>query len=214
MALAHTDSLDDRTDLLHRLLVRNRIVGILRVAVPVIGVVALLALVGQIWLAGLARQYGVAGLRVDRGHLIVETPQYSGTGAEGSHYLVSAKQAQAPLDHPEQIEMQQPTLEYTRPGRTGFFAAAETARMDTKTQVVDVPGIATISGADGMQGTLTGLRSDMTSQVTTADGPVDIMLSDGTRIVGSRMHFDGATQIWTFADAVVTVPDLPRAATP
>jgi hypothetical protein len=174
--------------------------------------VALLILVGQIWLAGLARQYGVAGIRIDRGHLVVETPRYSGTGADGSRYLVSATQARAPLEHPEQIEMQAPTLEYARPGRAGYFAAAETARMDTGTLIVSVPGVATISGADGMQGTLTGLRSDMTSEVTTTDGPVDITLSDGTRVIGSRMHFDGATQIWTFRDAVVTVPDLPKAA--
>lgn len=214
MALAHSDSLDDRTELLGRLLLRNRIVGLLRIAVPAIGVIALLILIGQIWLAGVARQYGVAGIRVDRGNLVVETPQYSGIGADGSHYLVSAKQARAPLDHPDQVEMQSPTLEYTRPDRTGYFGAAEMARVDTRTQVVDVPGIATISGTDGTQGTVTGLRSDTTSQVTTAEGPVDITLSGGTRILASRMHFDGATQTWTFADAVVMLPDLPKVATP
>ena len=75
MAVARALTADQRAEIFGRLVARNRIVGGLRVAVPALGLLAALLLVGQIWLANLESQYGVSGIRIDRGNMVVETPQ-------------------------------------------------------------------------------------------------------------------------------------------
>jgi hypothetical protein len=67
MLVARTQTFDQRAAILSGLLWRNRLVGVLRVAVPALGVAAFLILIGQMWLTSLARQYGVSGIRIDRG---------------------------------------------------------------------------------------------------------------------------------------------------
>ena len=105
MALASTDSFDQRAEIFGRLRARNRLIGVLRIAVPLVGVAAFLILVGQIYVANIARQYGVSGIRIDRGNVVVETPQYSGMGTDGSRYLITAREARTPLERPEAISM-------------------------------------------------------------------------------------------------------------
>ena len=81
MALAGAER---RAAILDQLAWRNRIVALLRIAVPAIGLLAFLALIGQIVVAGMMSKYGIAGIRIDRGNLVVESPRYSGAGADGS----------------------------------------------------------------------------------------------------------------------------------
>jgi hypothetical protein len=117
MAVARTQTFDQRSEILGRLVTRNRVVTLLRVVVPALGLAALLVLLGQIWLSNLARQYGVSGIRIDRGNLVVETPQYSEIGADGTQYFVAARDARTPLSSPGEIEMADPKFTYVRPGR-------------------------------------------------------------------------------------------------
>ena len=209
-SLARTGSADATAAMLSRLGWRNRIVGLLRVAVPAVGVVAFLALVGQIYLANLARQYGVSGIRIDRGNLVVETPQYSGIGTDGSRYVINASEARSPIDNTNLITMSDATLDLTSPGKTSFHAAATTATTNTASNIVTVPGVATITSDDGLHGTLTKVRSDMRAEITTADGPVDITFADGTTIQASSMHFNGKTAVWTFKNSTLVIQNLPK----
>ncbi|MEO7223173.1 MAG: hypothetical protein ABIY37_11930, partial [Devosia sp.] len=84
MAGGRADTYDQRADTLGRILTRNRVVDALRVVVPLLGLAAFLVLAGQIYIANLARQYGISGIRIDRGAVVVEAPKYSGTGGDGS----------------------------------------------------------------------------------------------------------------------------------
>jgi hypothetical protein len=210
MLLARTQTFDQRSAILARLVWRNRVVGILRVAVPALGVAAFLVLMGQMWLSSLARQYGVSGIRIDRGQLVVETPQYSETGEDGSRYLVTARSARTPLDNPNSIEMDSPDLLFERPDKAPFHATAENATIDTGTHVVVVPGVTNVRSADGLFGTLTEVRSDMKAQITDAAGPVDLTFPDGSHLIAANMRFDGNTDIWAFDRATLYVPNLPK----
>ena len=212
MLVARTQTFDQRAAILSGLLWRNRLVGVLRVGVPAVGVAAFLVLMGQMWLTGIARQYGVSGIRIDRGQLVVETPQYSETGDDGSRYLVTAEAARTPLDNPNSIAMTSPDLLFERPGKAPFHAVAESATIDTNTHRVTIPGITRVSSADGMFGTLSQVTSDMSAQVTVAEGPVDLTFPDGSHLVAANMHFDGAADIWSFDRATLTVPNLPKTA--
>lgn len=208
--LARTQTLDQRTAILGRLLLRNRLVDLLRLAVPAVGLLALVLLAAQIWLAGLAQQYGVSGIRIDRGNLVVETPQYSEIGEDGSRYVVTARDARTPVTDPAAIEMADPKLTFTRPGRSPLHATAATATVDTGAHSVVVPGITTVMSEDGLAGTLHEVRSNMRAQITVAEGPVDVTMPDGSHLTAANMHYDGHTGIWSFERATLVVPNLPR----
>jgi hypothetical protein len=209
MALAHPGlARPDR--LIDRLARRNRIVAVLRLAVPLLGVLLFVLLVGQIWLANLASQYGIAGIAIDRGHLVVETPQYTATMADGTRFIVNAGQARVSVDRSDEVELVDATLVYDRPGRPAMYAASDSALLESARQTVEVPGVATVSSEDGLSGTLTAVRANLDTQITRADGAVDLTLPDATTIVADNMVFDGKTQVWTFEHATVVIPQLPE----
>jgi lipopolysaccharide export system protein LptC len=214
MAVARTQTFDQRAAILDRLIWRNRIVGFLRIGVPAVGVFAFILLVGQIWLASIAKQYGVSGIRIDRGNLVVETPQYAGIGADGSRYLINASEARSPLDNANIINMTDAAIVFAKPSGSAFHAKAAAASMDTNRQFVTIPGITNFHTDDGMHGTLTEVRSDQRANVLTAEGPVDITFSDGTKLQAAKMHFDGNTALWTFSQATLVVADLPKSPIP
>ena len=212
MAVGRAETYDQRAAILGRLLTRNRAVGVLRFVVPAIGVAAFLALAGQIYVASLLRQYGVSGIRVDRGNVVVEAPKYSGTGSDGARYLVTAREARSPIDRSTLIEMTDATLELLQSDGQSYFARSATATLDTANSHVTAPGTVAVTGSDGLEGTLTDVAVDNTTELTTSNGPVDLLLADGTTIVADTMVRDGKVQTWTFTRATVVVPDLPEAA--
>ena len=214
MALASTDSFDQRAEIFGRLRARNRLIGVLRIAVPLVGVAAFLILIGQIYIANIARQYGVSGIRIDRGNVVVETPQYSGMGTDGSRYLITAREARTPLERPEEISMADATLQYSKTGEGAYFISTVEASMNTATQTVEIPGVANVTSEDGLEGTLNAVRADMENEITTAEGAVKIRFSDGTTIDASSMVHDGKAGLWTFSNAIVVMNDLPEAEEP
>jgi hypothetical protein len=212
MAVGRAETYDQRSAILDRLRFRNRTVALLRIVVPAVGVIAFLTLTGQIYVANLMRQYGVSGIRVDRGNIVVEAPKYSGMGSDGARYLVTAREARTPIDRSNIIEMNDATLELLQPDGVSYFARAASATMDTATDYVTVPGVVAVNGSDGLEGTLTDVAADNGRELLFSNGPVDLLLPDGTTIVADTMVRDGKVQTWTFTRATVVVPDLPEAA--
>ena len=131
------------------------------------------------------------------------------TGADGSRYLLSADEARTPLDNTNVIEMIGAKLLFGRPGRSATHAHAEVANFDNAAQRVTVPGVTVLYGDDGMHGTANAIDADLTTQITLANGPVDITFSDGTHLTGATMRRDGNAQTWAFDQAVLTIPNLP-----
>jgi lipopolysaccharide export system protein LptC len=205
------DTYDQRADILGSILTRNRVVAVLRVVVPAIGLAAFLLLVSQIYVVGLARQYGVAGIRIDRGSVVVEAPQYAGTGSDGSRYLATAREARTALAGGSDIDMTDATLELLQADGTTYFATAKSGHMNTVTELFTAPGIVDVKGSDGLVGTLNDVEMDNRSELLTSNGHVDLLLPDGTTIVGDTMVRDGKAQTYTFTNATVVVPDLPEA---
>jgi len=211
MAVTRTDTFDQRAAILGRLSTRNRVVSLLRVGVPAAGAVSFLLLVGQIYIANLAHQYGVSGIRIDRGNLVVETPQYAGVGKDGSQYVINASEARSPIGNSNVITMTDARLDLSRAGKSTFHATAAEATANTAANDVTVPGVTTVTSDDGMHGTLVEVHSDMGADLATARGPVDIAFSDGTTLNAANMVHDGSTQLWTFERATVVMQSLPAA---
>lgn len=77
-----------RQAIYRRLEARNRIVAILRVGVPALGVLVLVSLLGQIYVSSLTSRFGVGRIEVTRDSVSIETPEYSGVLDNGTTYRV------------------------------------------------------------------------------------------------------------------------------
>jgi lipopolysaccharide export system protein LptC len=212
MSLARTDSFDERSAILSRLTTRNRIVSVLRIIVPAAGAAALLVLVAQIYVANTLRQYGISGIRIDRGALVMDAPQYSAVGSDGSRYNATARDAHAAIGDPKMITMDEVSLELARAKGNTLRLTAETAVADTARNVVTVPGTATLRDDKGMHGTLSRVRADLDAGTAVGEGPVDVTFAGGAHLTADGMHYDGAAQSWSFTRVTLVLPGLPEAA--
>lgn len=183
---------------------RNRLVGILRIGVPALGLVVFSGLVLQIVVASLAADFGIGRITLDRDSVVVETPQYSGVMGDGSTYLVSAASARAPLSQMDLIKLSDGVLLVEKQDGASMKAEAPTALLDTTREQVTIEGEAFVSNSQGARGTLNASFVDYPAQTVTSTGGVDITFSDGMNLKAQTMHYDGA--LWRFSRVTLTIP--------
>jgi len=200
----------DRRDLLYAgLKRRNRLVGVLRWVVPMLGILVFLALLVQIVLDSIANQFGLSNVRIDRDNLVVDAPQLSAIGSDGTAYTVSAATARTAIGAADRIDMTEARL-VVHPKTGGeIIATAATANLRTTDQVVRVDGITRLSDEDGMEGTLLDMFADFPNQRMVTGGAVALRLPDGTTLDAATMSFDGSTGTWTFNTASLVLPVTP-----
>lgn len=190
---------------------RNRLVSILRVGIPALGVIALAALMLQIYVSSRTSRFGVGQIAVSSESITVETPEYSGLLDDGTAYRVSATSAHAAVDATDRIGLDNASLTMVKPDGVTMLVDARAAVLDTTNQLVEVADIAEISNSLGTSGLLRNSVFDYAKQRLTSNGPVDIDYHDGTTIVAEGLTYDATTLIWTFTRATVTLPDTPGA---
>ena len=190
---------------------RNRVVSILRVGIPALGIVALSALMLQIYVSSRTSRFGIGQIAVSSESITVETPEYSGLLDDGTAYRVSATSAQAAVDATDRIGLTDASLTMVKPDGVTMLVDAREAVLDTTNQLVEVAGIAEVSNSLGTSGLLRNSVFDYAAQRLTGNGPVDIDYHDGTTIVAEGLTYDATTLVWTFTRATVTLPDTPGA---
>jgi hypothetical protein len=190
---------------------RNRGVGILRVAVPALGVLVLLAMIGQIYLSSLASRFGIENISITPERILVDAPQYSGLLADGSAYRVWAENAEAATAAPDQIHLRNAGFSLVRGNGVTMQANAAEAVLDTTEQRVLVEGEAQVEDSAGISGTMLDSIIDLQAQTITSEGPVSIDYPDGTTLRAKGLHYDTQNLIWTFTGSTVTLPATPGA---
>jgi lipopolysaccharide export system protein LptC len=193
---------------------RNRIVAILRVGVPVLGAVALSALLLQIYVSSQTARFGISKVMVSPDSVTVETPEYSGVLDDGTAYRVSAISARADVDATDRIGLSEAALTMAKPDGVTILVETAAAVLDTTGQIVEIPGVARVSNSEGTAGVLRNTVFDYTAQYLTGNGPVDIDYADGTQLEAEGLTYDAAALVWTFTRATVTLPDTPGANQP
>lgn len=206
-----------QADAAHRLAVyrsleaRNRIVAILRIGVPVLGAVALSALLLQIYASSQTARFGISQIVVSPDSVTVETPEYSGVLDDGTAYRVSATSARAAVDATDRIGLSDAALTMVKPDGVDIVVATPAAVLDTTGQIVEIEGEAEVRNSLGTSGVLRDTVFDYVAQRLTGTGPVDIVYADGTRLVAEGLTYDAKALVWTFTRATVTLPDTPGA---
>lgn len=211
-ALARTESLDQRNAILERLVLRNRLVGILRIGVPAIGALVFAALALQIYIGNLVEQFGISRFTIDRNNLVVETPSFEATGKDGTLYKMSAELARVALDKTEDLSLAGVVIDVAPPGAPGFRAAVHDAMFSTRTQVLDIAGSVEVTGETGLHGSIAGLVVNLEKRSAEASGPVALTYPDGTAFTASTMSYDGKARIWHFTNVHMALVDTPKLA--
>ena len=209
----HADAAQ-RLAVYRRLEARNRIVAVLRIGVPALGVIALSLLMLQIYVSSTASRFGISQIVVSPESVTVETPQYSGLLDDGTAYRVSASSAQAAIDATDRIGLSQAALTMFKADGVTIEVEASDAVLDTAGQVVEIAGMAEVADSLGTAGTLFDSVFDYEAQHLTGRGPVSVDYADGTRIEAEGLTYDATTMVWTFNRATVTLPDTPGANEP
>ena len=197
-----------------RLTARNRIVAILRIGVPAIGVVVLLGLVGQIYLSGLGARFGIGQITVTREAVNVDAPEYAGVLDDGSRYHVSATSAQATLEATDLIVLADAGVSVIRTNGMTTNAKADTAQLDTTRELVIIPGRADVTESTGTVAVLNDSVFDWREQTLTTTGAVTIDYADGTHLVAKGLVYNTKSLTWTFSGATVTLPKTPGVEAP
>jgi len=210
---AHTDTAD-RLRTYQRLAIRNRVVSVLRIGVPVLGVVVLVALVGQIYLSSLGGRFGIGRISVTRERVTIATPTYSGVLDDGSVYHVSASMAEASLDATDVMELSEATLNIVRSNGVVMDLQADTAQMDTTRELVTIAGETRVVESTGTTSVFSNSVFDWRAQELTGKGPVIVDYADGTHLVAKGLFYNSKEAVWTFTDAMVTLPNTPGADAP
>ena len=193
---------------------RNRIVAILRIGVPVLGAVALSALLLQIYASSQTARFGISQIVVSPDSVTVETPEYSGVLDDGTAYRVSATAARADVDATDRIGLSDAALTMAKPDGVTILVETPAAVLDTTGQIVEIPNMARVSNSVGTSGVLRDTVFDYAAQRLTGRGPVSIDYADGTQLEAEGLTYDAAALVWTFTRATVTLPDTPGANQP
>ena len=204
---------DPARERLYRALTRrNRLVGVLRIAVPVAGAVVLAVVLGAIALDNMREQFGFASIRIDRDNLVVDSPKVTAVGDNGTLYDATARMAKVRIGSTDLIDMTDAVFTMTPPpGAKGavFTALAPAGVLQTTAQTLTVPGQLTVNSNDGMHGTLEDFFGDMLKFQIVAHGAVDLTFPAGMRVESQGMTYDGNVKLWTFTRATVTLPETP-----
>jgi len=200
------ETAEQRHAIYTRLGTRNRLVSILRVALPVAGALVFLAFVAQLLLASLANNFGIGKISFTGSSVVVDTPSYSGVMANGDMYKVSAQGAEAAVANLNVIELTNAALQLTKPDGMQMSAHAGKGLFESLRQIVRVPGAAEVSDSRGNSGTLSDVTADLAHQTLKATGRVSMSLSNGMSIQSQSLDYDSKANRWDFGHATVTLP--------
>ncbi|HQZ13646.1 MAG TPA: hypothetical protein PK286_12250 [Devosia sp.] len=205
---ARTDTADQRSAIYAALVRRNRLVGVLRIAVPAVGAVLLAGLFLQIYIANLVPDFGFANISIDRDNLLVEAPAYEGTGVDGSRYSMSAESARASITKPDLINLTGAGFTLKQPDGSAFSARAEKATLTVSNQLVIADGPTAVRGDSGLTGTVDNAAVDVLGEKLVA-GKTNLSFNGETTLVSDTMSFDGKTKTWVFSNPTLVFNATP-----
>jgi hypothetical protein len=187
---------------------RNRVVGVLRFLVPILGLLVLASLVVQMLVASIGNEFTIGRITIERDKLTVETPAYQGLLADGGAYDVTAQSAESALGRPTAIMLKGAKVVLNRPTGVQVTATAADAELEVELQQVTATGVTDIADTTGMTAEIIGLKVDVLGQLATG-GRTVVVYPGGETLEAEAMTYDARTGAWGFTKAVVTAPRLP-----
>lgn len=211
---ARTATAEQRSAIYASLTLRNRLVSVLRIGLPIIAAILTVGLLAQLYIGSLAPGFGFAKITIDRNNLRVETPAYSGVATDGTVYSVGADTAKAALGNTDLIDFSGARLSLKQPSGASYGAQADSAQLRISDQVVSVDGPAVVEGSNGMVGTITDPMVEVESEQMKSSGPVDFTFPGGTRLKADSMTFDNKALRFQFSRVTLLLSGTPNEVIP
>jgi hypothetical protein len=214
VSTARAETAEQRLATYRGLIARNRLVSLLRLALPLLGLAVFGYFALHILLASL-NGFSIGRIRFTGATVVVDTPSYSGIMKNGNLYKVSADAADSAITDLDVINLKNARLYLKKPSGSTMTASATAGAFNTLTQIMHVPDAAAIRDSAGDSGTLRDVTVNLPDQTLSARGKVDITMADGTRIESSGLDYDARASVWTFGRSTVTLLQTPgRPASP
>ncbi|WP_108398407.1 hypothetical protein [Devosia submarina] len=207
-----THTHQDRSLIYRRLEARNRLVGVLRIAVPLSGLLILGVLLVQIYLSGMGDSFSIGRVEVTPDNISVEAPEYAGILSNGTTYRVSAATARAAPGAAHLITLADAGLTMTKPDGVQIHVHADQAVLDTSAEAVVIKDLAYVEDSTGTSGIIADSVFDYAAQTLVGQGAVSLQYADGTTLDGEGLVYDLRQAVWTFTEADVTLPRTPGSA--
>lgn len=207
-AVALTDT--DRRRRLHAGLERrNRVVGVLRVLVPLAGALAAAVVVAGLAIEAMSNRFGFANVRIDRNNLVVDTPQLSSILADGTAVALTASAARLDVGNVDRAELNDVAFSASLANGTTLRADAGLARLTLSTQRIEVPGATRVTSSSGFTGTATDVVADVQGLGIAATGGVVLGFGEGNRLTASDMAYDHKAGTFVFHNARLSLTSTP-----
>jgi hypothetical protein len=207
--VVRTETAEQRFSIYRGLVARNRLVTILRIATPLLGLLAFAGFMLPIFLSALIGGFSIGNVSISGDAITFARPSYSGMLGDGSVYAVSADAATGSVGNPNVIALKNAQMKVTRKDGSVMAATAAAGDFDMITQTMTVKGSAEITDSAGNSGTLSGLVVKLDDQKLVANGPSHIVTQGGMTIDSQHVVYDGKTLLWDFGRATVVLPQTP-----
>lgn len=202
----------DRASVFRHLKRRHRWIRLLRLAVPVVGLLALAALSVQIYLASLPRGLGAAGVRLEGDRLVVDRPVMTGTLSGVGRYELTAETASTELEDAAEAALAaiDVAMEFAEGGSAR--AHAEAGVLEFSTRQLRIDEAIELTTSDGIVGEAQGGTIDAAAQSFSNARGVRFEFPDGSTLEAASMQYTATSGSWRFGQVRITVVPAPAAA--
>ncbi|MEA3047408.1 MAG: pyruvate dehydrogenase component beta subunit [Sphingomonadales bacterium] len=193
----------------------SRRVGLLRLALPVAGILAIAGFVvkAHLGLPGDA-DLSAASLSVTRNAIIMDRPHLTGFDRNRREYSLFDDRAIQPLTRPGQVRLENIEAKVAPAGQGATKITAEAGDYDHEKRTLQLLGAIAVNSADGYRLHMNGAKVDFGASTMVSDNPVSIGYAD-SEITGRRLSVAGGGKLIVIeGDVRTTVMPPKRAAAP
>lgn len=192
-----------RHRLYKRLTRHNRVISVLRFAIPALAIGLLVLPATQIIVSMVSEVIPIAGIRLDNDTLVIDTPRFDGRTATGTVYRMTAARAESRIGDLDIADLYDMRVDLRDDGDYRALALFSAAQWTMSQERLISNEDVTITDSTGMQAVLGGVDIDWPGQIVTSQGPVAITFGDGNQLDAATMVHDMDAAIWQFGSVHV-----------
>lgn len=181
---------------------RNRYITILRFIVPLAGFLILSLLIAQIFIANIGKDYNISGVRLERDKVVIQTPQYNGTMANGTTYFISSETANTEIGGGDIFDLNNAKFDMTRKDGLTMQIKSKQAIYNILDESVYVKERMIVNDSRGIKAELFNSLIDWNKQTLVTKDSVKIEFSDGSILNSKTLTYDNKSSTWKFNDVI------------
>ena len=188
----------------------SRLVRVLRIVLPVAGVVAVAGfiVVTRFSLPG-DLDLSAASLSVTPNAIIMDSPRMTGFDGDRREYSVTADRAIQPLTSPDQVRLEAIAASVTAAGQGPTTISAEAGEYDHGERTLRLTGEIAIDSAEGYLLRMTDAEIDFEAGTLASPNPVSVRYED-SEITGGRLSVTESGRLIVIEGQVRTMLMPPR----